>query len=121
MDSMGRLLAAGTHSPPPPTWAVLVTCALFGIVAAAIPMTLRVFGDRRAARLLAKWAVDGGYELRSQRLVSSRRGPFATRGYWTSVFAITARLPDGEEKSAWLCMNNVFVWGGGVPDVKWDA
>jgi hypothetical protein len=114
-------LVAATRAPPAPIWAVIVACALFGISVAAIPTTLRFLGDRRAELRLRKWAADSRYELRSHRLVSYRRGPFATRGYWTSVFVVTVMLPTGEGKSAWLCMNNVFVWGSGAPDVHWDT
>jgi hypothetical protein len=77
--------------PPPPGWAIFVACALFGIVVAAIPMTLRIYGDRRADRLLTRWAAASGHELCSRKLISFARGP------------------------------NFFVWGGGTPDVRWDA
>jgi hypothetical protein len=108
------LLAVET---PPGVWA---TIAVLSVGVAAVPMTLRVRGDRRAHGLLQRWAAQQGLELTKQEEIPWGRGPFAKRGYWTTVFRVTARQADGADRAGWVCMNNVFVWGGDAPDVVWD-
>ena len=107
-------------SPPPPDWAVAVTCALFGIGCAGLTMVLGVLGNRRAAKRLAAWLAEQRYDVIEQRLAGYPYGPYRLRARWSSKFVIRVRLPSGEEKSAWVCMNNFFLWGGGTPEVQWD-
>ena len=119
IEDSPRLLADAARQPMPPGVVFVIVC--MAVLSGVIPLLLRVYGDRRATRMLASWASEQRYELVSQRVISSMRGPFRMRGYWTTVFIVKVRLPGGEEKMGFLCMNNFFVWGGGKPDVAWDA
>ena len=105
-------------STPVGVWVVIVALS---VGAAAVPMTLRSRGDRRAEQMLQRWVGEQGLDVVRQEVIPGMRGPFAQRGFWTTVFRIAARQPDGTERMAWVCTNNVFLWGGGTPDVIWDA
>lgn len=103
----------------PADWSVIAACAVFGVAFAMIPMTLRVYGDRRATRLMQQWAAENKLTLSEQSLVAFGRGPFWRKGYWTSVYRIREAQADGRERGGWICMNNFFVWGSS-PEVIWD-
>ena len=111
----------GSADSPPPGWAVGVAIALLVLVVVAPLYVLQRLGNRRAGRLLDEWARANGITLESKELDVFRwRGPFGMRGRWTSVFRIRGRSAQGQVRDGWVCMNNVFVWGG-APDVRWDG
>jgi hypothetical protein len=73
------------------------------------------------AKRLAAWLAEQRYDVVEQRLAEYPYGPYRMRARWSSKFVVRVRLPSGEEKTAWICMNNFFAWGGkGTPEVQWD-
>jgi hypothetical protein len=108
-------------SAPPPDWAIAVTVFLLVAIVTVPLMLLQSAGDRRARQLLDEWARANGLELTEPaEKIGWGRGPVAMRARFTTVFRISTRAPNSAPRSAWICMNNTFIWGC-EPEVVWDA
>jgi hypothetical protein len=66
------------------------------------------------------WARESNFHLIKKGVVKATRGPFKGRPAWQTICVFTVRMPQGWNRSGWICFNNFLAWGFGKPEIHWD-